>query len=432
VAFRLNKGCTLVDRKLLWFRQCLTRAQVTARSAPWVQPIPKAMGLLYEALAAERDEYTGSEQRRFVESVKLYGRLFHLVERSVGVRVPHYLLRPLSRLLESVYFQDKPPSLAFAAMDVQFNYCADSFLGPALLSDCLLLGADPNEVPSELSRLAVVGVPAGDEDDALQHCLVAHELGHVVLSFAGLEPPRMDIHNPKVDAESDEHLSNWPTELACDVLGIHMVGPAFLLALRRRIPQYEPSRSHPSTNLRSLACMWAMEAFGGRRFSTYLRTAIRGVSDGGKTALQSAVARECQDRPYTLLNFRECLRKFIRTVRHRFGAGPGCAGDVLQTEEPRDTQPVEALLHYVPPAHGQCNGDRRTGEVRQVPHPLGTIWLAGWLVESDQELWADFIRPFPEEQRSAGEPQRRLSLLVAKAIEAADILQRMAGGATDA
>lgn len=140
--------------------------------------------------------------------------------------------------------------------------------------------SDLLEALKALPTVSVLSFPALLEGETLQHLLFGHEMGHLALArkvdgtemtlgaaafvesllvnFPALkrEMPARPTERETYKAEQAvlNRLEQWFTELACDQIGIRLVGPAFLLALhdfaalrdawvqRRGIPGFE---THP-------------------------------------------------------------------------------------------------------------------------------------------------------------------------------------------
>ena len=142
--------------------------------------------------------------------------------------------------------------------------------------------------------LVYLRYPVAEERNVLQHLLIAHELAHLALRstvgadltlideivdpvfrtwrekhLAG-EPPPRDAASVDAASEEDPHIqqastriTNWLTELACDVLAMHLVGPAYLLALREHAALRSLTYRAESDELESHPHLaWRLEILG--------------------------------------------------------------------------------------------------------------------------------------------------------------------------
>lgn len=90
-----------------------------------------------------------------------------------------------------------------------------------------------------LPRLWAIEYPVLQEADTFQHACIAHEIGHIAFEARGLGQSQGNGERILLEAVEelgdqnvdDELVLNWYTELACDLLAIRMLGPAFALAL---------------------------------------------------------------------------------------------------------------------------------------------------------------------------------------------------------
>ena len=106
------------------------------------------------------------------------------------------------------------------------------------------VGTAVTELASALPKLVVLRYPANEEADSFSHLLLGHELAHLALRKDGRgdriagQAFRQVLERNKalnVPPARQEMLpvrsQRWFTELACDRLGLRMIGPAFYLAL---------------------------------------------------------------------------------------------------------------------------------------------------------------------------------------------------------
>lgn len=98
----------------------------------------------------------------------------------------------------------------------------------------------PARLFSSLPTLAIISYPAQADSDTLQHALVGHELAHLALGkkLNDTDPlPYLDdlfetqIKGKEMGDDDAGRLKSWLNELACDLIGLWIIGPAFLFAL---------------------------------------------------------------------------------------------------------------------------------------------------------------------------------------------------------
>ncbi|MBM3475508.1 MAG: hypothetical protein FJX75_19760 [Armatimonadetes bacterium] len=336
-----------------------------------------------------------------------------IVEKAHSVRVPQCLIRPLERLLKT-YLNGEERQLALVSYWFAFNYCVDPTLGPAL-ADLIDPYVDPDTASAKqlmrrLGTLVVLGVPAGEEDAALQHCLLAHELGHVIEAA--------DILGVSASMKGlPEQWSHWIREIQCDMLASHMLGPSYLFAFIHRLWRIEAGDSHPFGSMRIWACLRALDYGASHESDNPLRR-LAAKDIVGKEAVWSQVAADLGDDAVATA--------FAKLVDHLYDRMASTALPLpwgwrdAQFAEPRTlaNPAVERLLHHVPPAMCFARGDDGT-LVPTIIDPRD-MWLAAWLVELQPTLRERFAEPWAEEKDGEAIAARKLDLLVAKGIEAAD------------
>jgi hypothetical protein len=120
------------------------------------------------------------------------------------------------------------------------------------------VGTAVKELASALPKLVVLRYPANEEADSFSHLLLGHELAHLALRKDGRgdriagqafsqvleETKARNVPGPRREM-LPARSQRWFTELACDRLGLRMIGPAFYLALYEyatlREWEYSPS-----------------------------------------------------------------------------------------------------------------------------------------------------------------------------------------------
>jgi hypothetical protein len=85
---------------------------------------------------------------------------------------------------------------------------------------------------ASLPRLIAVEYPSSFEGDTFLHSAIAHEVGHIALVVGGWDETIWTEQRVKYELEGPvavEQRKLWE-ELACDFLGVHLIGPAYALA----------------------------------------------------------------------------------------------------------------------------------------------------------------------------------------------------------
>jgi hypothetical protein len=427
-----------VNRKLLRLRQAVERSSPAVRSAPWVLPVHRALVVILDGLARKRpqdDSQLRDWEDEVVASADLIAMGLDAVERGAGVRVPHYLLGPLSRILNS-YLHPKRHLIALVSWRMQFNYNLDKTLGPflaALVETCASSSVPTRELRDlleALNGLVIVAVPTGDEDDALQHCLVSHELGHVISEESSkLRPIREAPVKLSKSLLSDRDASvalSWFGELQCDLLATHMIGPSFPLALGARVPMAGFSRSHPSTSARLLACRLGLRRCSPSDLPPVVRKALDSHVPTHEQ-LRGEVGSQLQGSTVSLSldQFEAGIDRLADAIWAAFGHGYGYGAQAFRDGAKKVPGAVNALVNHVPPACSLVGTNNDEGTVQQEPEDPKSIWLAGWLVELDAKLWHRFSEPLrqtKDEDEHQAQAARKLSLLVGKGLEASETL----------
>jgi hypothetical protein len=85
---------------------------------------------------------------------------------------------------------------------------------------------------ASLPRLIAVEYPSSFEGDTFLHSAIAHEVGHIALVVGGFDDTiwtEQRVKHQLDDAPAIAQRKLWE-ELACDFLGVHLIGPAYALA----------------------------------------------------------------------------------------------------------------------------------------------------------------------------------------------------------
>jgi hypothetical protein len=101
------------------------------------------------------------------------------------------------------------------------------------------LDLNVGETLDALPRLWAIEYPLLEEGDTFQHACIAHEIGHI--AFEARRPGQAHSNGEQILIEATEGADavdrdpdfalTWFTELACDLLAVRMLGPAFAIAL---------------------------------------------------------------------------------------------------------------------------------------------------------------------------------------------------------
>lgn len=137
------------------------------------------------------------------------------------------------------------------------------------------IGPAAQDVVRALPPLILLRYPANEEPDCFHHLLLGHEIAHLALRRDGigerlakeaLESVRARRNaRPLAPGRGDmlpERSHNWFTELACDQLGVKIIGPALLLALYEYAAlhdwQYDVDLTQKSAYNRYPALAWRL------------------------------------------------------------------------------------------------------------------------------------------------------------------------------
>ena len=80
--------------------------------------------------------------------------------------------------------------------------------------------------------MIAVEYPSSFESDTFLHAAIAHEVGHIALVVGGWDDKIWTEQRVKYELEDASAIAQrklWE-ELACDFLGVHLIGPAYALA----------------------------------------------------------------------------------------------------------------------------------------------------------------------------------------------------------
>jgi hypothetical protein len=215
---------------------------------------------LLETHAQEAGEdHTARERarREVAATVKTYERI--VGDCLNGVSTMHSrdfdpFVRPFSRLARLV---DLNTEIIFQPLAHYTSYEITRPVNTNIKAQLLDANSSLREQVDQLPTIVYLNYPASEELDCLHHLLMGHELGHLALRRSlpnhrgeiGDALPRgaMDRYKAQQRELPEERdrapetardleilqtrVTNWFTELACDRLGVKLVGPGYFLAL---------------------------------------------------------------------------------------------------------------------------------------------------------------------------------------------------------
>jgi hypothetical protein len=223
-----------------------------------------------------------SESRRRDLTLRLIQRIASTVERMVGQRLdfiaqPHGrefdpIADAYTRLARTLADETDETEVIFRPSEPS-RYALSSSLLDALAESLRGRGSRVANELKSMPTLVVLRYPAADEANVMQHLLVGHELAHLALRRRDGDGRTLSARllEPSYDSwkrgEAAENMSeedrghvfdrayNWFLELACDHLGMLMVGPAFFVALGEHsalrpsfhAPSSDEYKTHPHT-----------------------------------------------------------------------------------------------------------------------------------------------------------------------------------------
>jgi hypothetical protein len=237
----------------------------------------------------ELDVLTEDEVERRIHRVTKYVPTLHallgVVERSDVVAVPAELASPLRRTMHAIY-KDRAELVVTSSMDL--NYSVQELTREYLAELLSELRLDENDFGDFPDTLFVATLPSIEYDQALQHCIFAHELAHPLWERKqiGEKLGKFEVNRVKIaeiiqtlkaqaaqlDAAQTElpleaisivarvpervqrATQSWCKELSSDLFGFMLFGPAFLFSLVHFLCSFvrldSASESHPPPRLR--------------------------------------------------------------------------------------------------------------------------------------------------------------------------------------
>ena len=141
---------------------------------------------------------------------------------------------PFLRLARSV---DSGSEVVFVPQEKSTYGLTPPFL-PTLAQGAAVFDTGLGQALSELPDVRCITYPATSETDIFQLPLIGHEIAHLLLSrdndsSGSLESALFDEALAATNAQLDpsDQAQSWFVELACDLVALHMLGPAFAFAL---------------------------------------------------------------------------------------------------------------------------------------------------------------------------------------------------------
>jgi len=272
------------------------------------------------------------------------------------------------------------------------------------------------------ASLIVLGFPMSEKDNVLLQCAFAHELGHFITQSEALENTVRVTINPglhqAIPGETRPQLFDvilrWYREMFSDAFGLHLLGPAYFLALAEIGLQglATPGAKHPPPYFR---LTWMLELMRRLRYLDMRGNSGELTSTGRLDPVMKehfeAWGRFLATSPAPRLSaFYHCAIEAVKEALSNIRAEvDGIVQDKGYTAERFAVEVgplVKRILQLVPPVDGDG-----------VPNPsFVSILNAGWVVKSTRlnDLEATVTAVDLEEKR---EVLRILNGLVYKAIE---------------
>ena len=185
-------------------------------------------------------------QRQALWSIRSAWKRLHVyVKPAVGADTLNVPTELVQLLTERVRLMGDCESLEFAVIHTDrlnyFHFPSDDFEQAA--SDLGDIVSAPSQFPP---NLGIIALPHSQANHLFLNVLLAHEIGHVVFSKLGCLERMTDALNkgirfafaPPLDVGLNhdtrqrlpEVLQDWARELFCDLFGVYLLGPSFVLA----------------------------------------------------------------------------------------------------------------------------------------------------------------------------------------------------------
>jgi hypothetical protein len=238
----------------------------------------------------------------------------------------------------------------------------------------------------------VVAYPVQESESLFLHLIIAHELGHSVVTEADLTETvrnsasttaRKLLSDAVTEYEAIEHvrtavavaevsviLGNWITEILCDGIALGLLGPSFVLTAATFDPPFggpRPSDTHPPSSLRTRFLLERLKSWGWRP----ILDAAVGSNILSWIDQRASVPQEVGGKDYFITLERaleELASKIEEEVVNHLGAARFVPDHYLDAEERPAKELLDLLDHRVLPVQ-TADGS---------PATSSAIVLAGW------------------------------------------------------
>lgn len=261
----ISDRCKALDR-------ALNVMQAKVHASPAIGYIIEGMRIALEALESKIRGFSGAPDQDVLSEHEIELRihqisrvlpylhkLLALIENSDVNTVPAELTSPIRRKIREFF----PNAEVIIVTSTELNYSIIDIM--AHLRDNILnvLSCEQNEMLRSILR---VSVPSIEYDQALLHCMIAHEIGHVLYQEKKIESKVVNFKIPsdyfekeikamykeitrkrkeesqsefpfteldyqqKVTSRVNEILPSWIQEIGADIFGLLLFGPAYLFA----------------------------------------------------------------------------------------------------------------------------------------------------------------------------------------------------------
>jgi hypothetical protein len=243
--------------------------QITDASLYVLQFIAAALATLSARLehVRTRASYAAMNDYEFDSALMLSGRYFDNlvvlldeIARPITYPAPPELRDSLATVVHGIFGNDGELLLySEPGINYSINELVSSRLG------AITAGLRPHKFvpPPGPTRIFLVGLPSAECDQALIHCIIAHEFGHKAWDQATLKQqlalssgaePFSFLANDKEAETAVELAKEWSLELASDLFGLNIFGPAYVCAAIHYAAAItsldEATPTHPPTRVR--------------------------------------------------------------------------------------------------------------------------------------------------------------------------------------
>ncbi|HYC93668.1 MAG TPA: hypothetical protein VEO54_30970 [Thermoanaerobaculia bacterium] len=338
----------------------------------------------------------------FDSALMLSGRYFDKivilldeVARPIHYPAPPELHQSLTQMVKGI-FGDTGDLLLFSEPGI--NYTIVDLVEKRLIDIRIGLNRYDFQPPAGPERIFLVGLPSAESDQALIHCIIAHEFGHKVwdesdvlirLQLSASVKPFMYLDKEEEQVAAVEVATEWLLELASDLFGLYIFGPAYVCAAIHYATAVtaldEASKSHPPTRVRLHLLFGLMDEMytksmneqGGREFAygpnmSQLFDMWRPAVDASRLGIAQMSSNV--DERYARTAFAAIrnpdrvkeLRSMARGLaQERYGAY------YKQENYVRDMGLVRSIRNFIPPVQFLNEGK---SELTSVPGILNACW----------------------------------------------------------